>query len=164
MNFDNNEQNSFQQENTQQNNFQNDGYNQNNPYQQNSFQPNPYQQNPYQQNSYPPNQYQPNGYPQYGQQPYQQPKQHPKNGFCIASLVLGIIATCIFCLFYLSIPLAILSLIFGIIANNAEKNGLAKAGIVLSIVSLFLCVAYWAYIITVMPEIFNDLGKYYQYY
>ena len=180
MSYDENELNGNNQNNEQnqpqQNTYSNDSYQQNtyqqippqqNPYQQNPPQQNSYQQPPYQQNQPIQNPYQQNPYqqPQYQQNynPYYQqefvPTKHPKNGFCIASMVLGIISICMFCIFYLSIPMAILSLIFGIIANKAQKDGKAKAGIILSTVSLSLCVIYWIFIIFIFandPSLFND--------
>ncbi len=63
-----------------------------------------------------------------------------KKGFAIASLVLGIVSVVFMCVWYLGIPAAILGLIFGIIANKAKKNGMATAGIVLSIIGLVLVV------------------------
>ncbi len=57
-----------------------------------------------------------------------------------------------FCVFYISVPLSVLSLIFGNIANKVQKDGKAKAGIILSIISLCLCVIYWVFIIFVFAN------------
>ena len=161
-NIQNNEQNQSQQNTYYQDNNQQNPYAQTppqqspyaqtppqqNPYQQMPPQQAPYQQSPYQQPQYQQSQYQQQYYnPYYQQTPV--PAKHPKNGFCIASLVLGIISICIFCDFRFSIPLAVLSLIFGIIASKAQKDGKATAGIILSIVSLSLCILFWAFIIFV---------------
>ena len=65
-------------------------------------------------------------------------------GFGIASMVLGIIALVLFFSF-VNIPLAILSIIFGIIQlTRKAPKGMAISGIVMSTISLFLLVIFWA--------------------
>lgn len=65
-------------------------------------------------------------------------------GFGIASMVLGIIALVLFFSF-VNIPLAILSVIFGIIQlTRKAPKGMAISGIVMSTISLFLLVIFWA--------------------
>lgn len=120
-NFNPNNQNNFDQNN--QNNF-----NQNNQYNQ------PYQ---YQQGGqYNPNQQfnQAYQYPQYQETP------EPGKNFAIASLVLGIV-TFVCCG---NIITAVLSIIFGIISKQRQKenNGMATAGIVLSIIALVLGIVF----------------------
>lgn len=64
-------------------------------------------------------------------------------GFGIASMVLGIIALVLFFSF-VNIPLAILSIIFGIIQlTRKAPKGMAISGIVMGISSLFLLVVFW---------------------
>ena len=64
-------------------------------------------------------------------------------GFGIASMVLGIIALVLFFSF-VNIPLAILSIIFGIIQlTRKAPKGMAISGIVMGISSLFLLVIFW---------------------
>ncbi len=154
-NYQNNEQNQSQQNTYYQDNNQQNPYQQTppvqNPYQQTPPQQDPYQQNPYQQTPYQQPQYQQQFYNPYYQQPVA-PLKHPKNGFCVASLVLGIVSICMFCAFYFSVPLSVLSLIFGNIANKVQKDGKAKAGIILSIISLCLCAIYWIFFITVFAN------------
>lgn len=58
-----------------------------------------------------------------------QPKKDKKN-FCIASLVLGIVALVFFCIWYISIPCAILAIIFGILGIKSENKGMAIAGLI----------------------------------
>ena len=60
------------------------------------------------------------------------------NGFCIASLVLGIIAVILFCIAYISIPAGILAIIFGAIGKNKGGRGMAIAGLVLGIIAIAL--------------------------
>lgn len=65
-------------------------------------------------------------------------------GFGIASMVLGIIALVLFFSF-VNIPLAILAIIFGIIQlTRKAPKGMAISGIVMSTISLFLLVIFWA--------------------
>lgn len=67
-----------------------------------------------------------------------------ERGFGIASMVLGIIALVLFFSF-VNIPLAILSIIFGIIQlTRKAPKGMAISGIVMSTISLFLLVIFWA--------------------
>lgn len=67
-----------------------------------------------------------------------------EKGFGIASMVLGIIALVLFFSF-VNIPLAILSIIFGIIQlTRKAPKGMAISGIVMSTISLFLLVIFWA--------------------
>ena len=63
-------------------------------------------------------------------------------GFGIASMVLGIIALVLFFSF-VNIPLAILSIIFGIIQLTRKAPKMAISGIVMGISSLFLLVIFW---------------------
>jgi len=58
-------------------------------------------------------------------------------GFRIASLVLGIVSLVIFCIWYLSIPCAILAIVFSVLAKKKSgKSGMTTAGLVLGIVTL----------------------------
>lgn len=64
------------------------------------------------------------------------------NGLNIASMVLGIVAIVLWCMWFLSIPCAILALIFGIIGIKKPGKGMAIAGIVTGAITL----AIWALI------------------
>ena len=44
-------------------------------------------------------------------------------------MVLGIVSLVLFCIWYISLPCAILAIIFGIIAIKSSKRGMAIAGI-----------------------------------
>jgi len=81
--------------------------------------------------------------PNYNQQPYGNvPTQ--KNNKAVASLVLGIVsAVCIFFGYgaLIGIVCAIVGIVLGINAKKEEpNNSMAKAGVILSVVSLGLCV------------------------
>ncbi len=59
-------------------------------------------------------------------------------GLSIASMVLGIISIVLFCVYYISLPCAILAVIFGMIGKNRGERGMAIAGLVLGIIALGL--------------------------
>lgn len=58
------------------------------------------------------------------------------NGLTIASLVLGIISLVLWCMWFLSIPCAILALIFGILGLKKPGKGMAIAGVITSAIAL----------------------------
>ena len=61
-----------------------------------------------------------------------------RKGFAVASMVLGIIALVLFWIFYLSVPCAILAIIFGILSNAlnifsaSAKNITCSCGLIFS--------------------------------
>lgn len=67
----------------------------------------------------------------------EEPKKR-KKGLCIASMVLGIIALVLFCIWYISIPCGILAIIFGILGVKTIDKGMAIAGIVTGAIGLFI--------------------------
>ena len=73
-----------------------------------------------------------------------------KGGYIVAitSLVLGIVSLVISVFFaglnWLGIPVAIVGIILGALGRkNAEKKGMATAGLVMSIIALVLAVIVW---------------------
>ncbi len=62
--------------------------------------------------------------------------EQESKGLSIASMVLGIISVVLFCIWYISIPCAILAIIFGVIGKNKGAKGMAIAGLVLGIVAI----------------------------
>jgi hypothetical protein len=112
----------------------------------------------------------------YNQNTYQQPNWHdayqePKrgNGFGIASMVLGIVALCLFW-GVINIPLGILAIIFAIIhiRRHTGSVGYAVAGIVTSVISFVLTVVavilflnFWQYLAVpyqsqTLPYVWDD--------
>lgn len=100
------------------------------------------------------------GYPQmdYPQQGYQQPMNHSNEGagLAIASMVLGIVAlvfSC--CIYYISIPCAIVGLILGgvSLAKKQPGKGMAVAGLVCSIVSLVPTICIIVFSASIWAEI-----------
>ena len=64
-------------------------------------------------------------------------KTNGGKGFAIASMVLGIVSLVIFCFWFISVPCAILAIIFSVVAKKkAGKSGMTTAGLVLGIVTL----------------------------
>lgn len=57
-------------------------------------------------------------------------------GFSITSMVLGIISLVLWCVWYVSIPCAIIAIIFSIIGKKKGGKGMAVAGLVLGIITL----------------------------
>lgn len=83
--------------------------------------------------------------PQYQQPQYQQLEQvKPSNGMAIGSMVCGIIAFLISCCIpYVSLPIAIVSIVLGIISLKNKKGGkgMAIVGIVLSGIAALIAIA-----------------------
>jgi uncharacterized membrane protein len=68
------------------------------------------------------------------------PAVHPKKGMAIASLVLGIVSAVFSCLWFISVPCAVIAIILGILANKAGKIGMATAGLILGIIGIVFTV------------------------
>lgn len=83
--------------------------------------------------------------PQYnsaGQQ-YSDGYQEPKGkGFSITSMVTGIVAICTCCVWYFCLPLAIVSIVFGVISlvKKYEGRGMAIAGLITGGVALLMLI------------------------
>lgn len=68
------------------------------------------------------------------------PPKTDRKGFGIAAMVLGIVSLVFFCLWYISIPCAILALIFGILGVKSTGKGMAITGIVTGSIGLVVTV------------------------
>lgn len=100
-----------------------------------------------------------------------------KKGFCIASMILGIVALVFFCIWYISIPCGILAIIFGILGVKTINKGMAIAGLItgsigLVISSLILITLFMFGFAIGISETLDDVGnghyrnyynKYYKY-
>ena len=138
-------------------------------------------QNSYGQSSYSQNSYHQGSYQQNTQHTnadggsFYHSSQPNRNGFGIASMVLGILALVFFC-GCINIPLAIISIIFAIIHINRKTGsiGFAIAGMVTSVISVILTVIMivafmyagvgsttWMYSETLPFEYFMDGDDYY---
>jgi len=67
-------------------------------------------------------------------------KNEEKAGLSIASMVLGIVSIVLFCLIWISIPCAVLAVIFGLVGRKKGGKGMATAGLVLGIITLVFCI------------------------
>lgn len=66
------------------------------------------------------------------------------NGLAVAALVLGIIGLVLVWVPFLSWVLGILSIIFGSIGLKKEvKTGMAKAGLILGVITIVVKIAFW---------------------
>ena len=72
-----------------------------------------------------------------------------RKGLAIAAMVLGIISIPLFWEFMISIPCAILAIIFGILAIKSSKKGLAIAGIATGATGFILTVIIYAFLFTI---------------
>ncbi len=61
-------------------------------------------------------------------------------GLSVASMILGIVSVVLFCFWYLSIPCAILAIIFGVMGKKKGGKGMAKAGLILGIIAIVLVI------------------------
>jgi len=69
--------------------------------------------------------------------------QRPGNGLAIASLVLGIVSIALLCVWYISLPCALLAIIFGAIGRGKAKEGatgggMATAGLICGVIAFAL--------------------------
>lgn len=129
---------------TQSDNSQQSGYNEQ-PYNNQQTEYNPYSN---QQPDY-------NGQQGYNNQPYNNYTQ-PSSGFGIASMVCGIIALITCCLWCTCIPLAVVSIVLGILQiQKGTAKGMAIAGIVCSAIALILFIA-----LTVWGNYLQSSGAY----
>lgn len=74
-------------------------------------------------------------------------------GFSIASMVLGIISIVLFCIWYLSIPCAILAIIFGIVGMKKGAKGMAIAGLVLGIIAIAIVLIFVIFVGSALTSI-----------
>lgn len=63
-----------------------------------------------------------------------------KKGLSVAAMILGIISLVFFCVWYLSIPCAIIAIVLGVLGRKKGGKGMATAGIVLGIIAIILVV------------------------
>ena len=79
----------------------------------------------------------------------EEPKKD-KKGLAIAAMVLGIVSLVLFCIWYISLPCAILALVFGILSLKSSKRGMAIAGVVTGAVGFILMVVLYVFIFFVI--------------
>lgn len=79
-------------------------------------------------------------------EPAAKPPVKDRKGLAIASMVLGIVALVLFCIWYISLPCAILSIVFGIISIKSSKKGMAIAGISTGAVGFVLMILLYVFV------------------
>ena len=138
--------------NNQQNNQQNNQYNQQNEqynqqYNQPQYNQQQYNQQYNQQQYNQPNNY--NNYNNYAPNQYQQPQDNSR-GLAIASLVLGIVS-----FFCCGSVCSIVGIVLGVLSRKKKPtdNGMATAGIVLSIIALAIWAIYFIYVLVVYGSV-----------
>jgi hypothetical protein len=67
--------------------------------------------------------------------------RRPGNGMAVAALVLGIVSLALFCIVYVSLPCAVLAIIFGVIGRRkaregATGGGMATAGLACGVIGI----------------------------
>ena len=150
--------------NNQQNNQQNNKYNQQNEQYNQQYNQPQYNQQQYNQPQYNQQQYnQPNNYNNYNNyapNQYQQPQDNSR-GLAIASLVLGIVS-----FFCCGSVCSIVGIVLGVLSRKKKPtdNGMATAGIVLSIIALAIWAIYFIYVLVVygsFSAVYNTSRYYY---
>ena len=87
--------------------------------------------------------------------------EQDKKGYCIAALVLGIIALIFSCVFYLSLPCAILAIVFGIIGIKSKEKGMAVAGLITGAIGLLISISIiiFVFVYGITKEILNTVDE-----
>ena len=65
-------------------------------------------------------------------------KKKERKGFCIASLILGIVTLIFFFIWFISIPCGILAIIFGILGIKTTNKSMAIAGLITGSIGLII--------------------------
>ena len=87
------------------------------------------------------------------------PLQESK-GLSIASMILGIVSVVLCCVWYISIPCAILAIIFGTVENKKNKNNkFSKSGFILGIVGVLISIIFIIYIIYISNSLYDKAEK-----
>lgn len=105
-----------------------------------------------------------NNFENYQDNDFKKPQQPLPNGLASASLILGIISICLSCCFYLSVPLAALSILFALLSkgDNPKMEGRASTGIILSVIAIAACIVMLIGLI--VSGTFMETWHYMQYY
>ena len=99
-------------------------------------------------------------------QPVIEPAAGGSKGMAITAMILGIASLVFMCFWFISLPLAVAGLILGIIAVNKRSGGMAKAGMIMSIVGLVISIIMLILTIAgvgVLNELDNSSNSIYDY-
>ena len=92
--------------------------------------------------------------PEVVEQPANEAKEESK-GMSVAALVLGIVSLVLICIWYISIPSAILAIIFGIIGRKKGARGMGTAGLVLGIITIVFIVIFYLLVLAGIATMFS---------
>lgn len=67
-----------------------------------------------------------------------------KKGLSITAMILGIVSVILCNSIIISVPCAILAIVFGVKENKKHKNGFAKSGFILGIISIILTIVLFS--------------------
>ena len=88
----------------------------------------------------------------------------PANGMATASLVLGVVALCLFWLFAVGLVLGVMAIVFGVLGMRKAGqlpgrflHGRAKAGFVTGVVATVASIAFFVTLIPVAVEVESEL-------
>lgn len=87
------------------------------------------------------------------------PVKEENKGLSIASLVLGIVSIVLFCYAYISIPSAILAIVFSILGKKKGGAGMAKAGLILGIIALSIIVLFYIFAFAGLMTLTSVIGS-----
>lgn len=92
----------------------------------------------------------------------------PGKGLGVAGMVLGIIALVLFCIWYISLPCAIIGVILSAVSlkkakEAGVKNGMATAGVVCSCIALALMVLYLVIAGVMLAEFMREVEEFQRY-
>jgi len=78
-----------------------------------------------------------------------------KKGLSITAMILGIVSIVLCKMVFLSVPCAILAIVFGVIENKKHKNGFAKSGFILGIISVIITIVTLIISISLYNSLFD---------
>lgn len=78
-----------------------------------------------------------------------------KKGLSITAMILGIVSVILCNSIIISVPCAILAIIFGVRENKKHKNGFAKSGLILGIISIILTIVLFSISMSITSSLFD---------
>lgn len=90
-------------------------------------------------------------------EPYGGSNQQGSSGMAVASMVLGILSIVLCCMWYAALPMGIIGLILGIVSLKKGNlgAGMAKAGIVTSVIGIVFVLVILLFLGAVFSEMMN---------
>jgi len=78
-----------------------------------------------------------------------------KKGLSITAMILGIVSVILCNSIIISVPCAILAIVFGVKENKKHKNGFAKSGFILGIISIIFTIVLFAISMSITSSLFD---------